>query len=373
MLRCPSLALAYGLVVSSLASAQVQAYLVDSDLDLLFRVDLGTGAATSIASTSNNNLTTPAGLEWREDTGELWTIDLIGGEVGTIHTTSGSFTPRFQTQQNGWQAIAWDPFTSRFYLAWGTPAIYALDPVSGVSSLLATNSTSMISCLDVDSTGDLFGLEFSTGFIVRIDKSTGIATRTVQTLAGFQGLGIDPSSGVWYASNSNIDGLYRIDPTTGAATWIGLHGSGIGFAKGLEVIGTPGLRVRGRGCTDATGAIFRMSASGVPRIGQSVSIGGIYAALAPYWLVGGVSDRNWLAIPLPLDLGPFGAIGCIVYASQDLVLGPLPNGGTITTTIPNQPAIVGTKTFWQGLQVDGAISRPLPMATSNLLEITILP
>ena len=75
------------IAIASLATAQA-AYLVDASLDQLFSVDTSTGAATFIASTANNGLGTPADLSYRSATGELWTIDLSGGELGTIDTTT---------------------------------------------------------------------------------------------------------------------------------------------------------------------------------------------------------------------------------------------------------------------------------------------
>jgi hypothetical protein len=60
--------LAFPLALSAQASS---AYLIDSNLDQLFSVDLTTGAATLIASTLNNGLGTPADLAWRAATQEL--------------------------------------------------------------------------------------------------------------------------------------------------------------------------------------------------------------------------------------------------------------------------------------------------------------
>src|SRR5690606_29224006 len=138
------------------------AYLVDSNLDQLYTVDLATGNTTLIASTNNNGLGTPAGLAWREDTAELWTIDLAGGEVGTIDVTNGTFTPVFQTNLSGWQAIAWDDFTRTFHLANQNGQNYVLDPATGTTTLLGASGASLITCSDVDAAGDLFGINFFT-------------------------------------------------------------------------------------------------------------------------------------------------------------------------------------------------------------------
>ncbi|MBK9384372.1 MAG: hypothetical protein IPN34_06060 [Planctomycetes bacterium] len=372
MLRLSAFAFLCAAASGSLSSAQVQSYLIDSNNDQLYSVDLTTGAATFIASTNNNNLGTPAGLAWREDTQELWTIDLAGGEVGTIDVATGNFTPVFQTNLSGWQGFAWDPTTGLYFLANQSNINYSLDSVTGTLTPFAASGASLITCLEVDGAGNLFGIEFSNRFIVQVDKTTGLATRTVQTIGGFQGLGIDPSTGAWYGANTNDDSLHRIDPTTGATTVIGVNGSGVTFAKGFDLVGAEGVRFLGRGCDDAAGVLFRMTTLGAPRLGQSFSIGGVYSTSVPYFLIGGISDQNWLGIQLPLDLGLLGATGCTLYTSQESVLGPLPQSGLLTSTIPNLPGLVGAKSFWQGLHIDGAIARPFPMATSNMAEVTIL-
>jgi len=368
MTRVLALGFCLAFAAAPSANSQVQAYLIDSNLDQLFSVDLATGAATFVASTSG--LGTAAGAEWRADTQQLWTVDLAGGAVGTIDVVTGLFSPVFQTGLSGWQAIAWDQTTQKYYLCNQSGITYVLDPATGITTPLGSTGFSLITCLDLDPAGDLYGIDFFNLNIVRIDKTTGAGTLISQTISGFQGLGID-SAGVWYGSNTNSDSLYTIDPTTGVATLIGAHGAGVQFGKGFDVVGSSGVRVRGRGCTDSTNTVFNMTTQGAPRLGQSFSIRGTYGAAVPYWLIGGISDQNWNGIVLPLDLGIVGGTGCSLYTSEELVLGPLPQGGGITATIPNSPILVGSRSFWQGFHIDAAIPRPLPVATSNYLEVTI--
>ena len=251
------------------ASAQVQAYLIDSTNDQLYTVDLATGAATFVASTANNGLSTPADLTWRASQNDLWTIDLSGGELGTIDVTNGTFNPVFQTNLSGWQGLAWDEATQRFYLANQNGMNYSLNPSSGSLTLLGSAGFSLITCLDTDATGNLFGIDFSTGTVVQVDKSTGAATQLSTTLAGFQGLGIDGASGTWYAANSNTDALHTVDPATGNEVQIGPNGGGVTFAKGFDLVdgssGAPTIyctaKVNSAGCTPAIGFLGSPSAS----------------------------------------------------------------------------------------------------------------
>src|SRR5262245_59060837 len=99
-----------GLLSFATPALAQQAYLIDSNLDQLFSVNLATGAATLIGSTLNNGLDTPAGLTWRADTQTLWTVDLSGGEVGTLNLLNGTFTQVFiANPTSGWQGIDWGP------------------------------------------------------------------------------------------------------------------------------------------------------------------------------------------------------------------------------------------------------------------------
>lgn len=224
---------------ASLAAQSTSGYLVDSNLDQLFSVDLATGAATLIAGTLNNGLDTPAGLTWRQATQELWTIDLNGGEVGTIDVLTGTFTAVFQTSLSGWQDIAWDAGNQVFFLANQNGNNYRLDPLTGTTTLLGAAGVSLITSLDIDATGALVGIDFN-GAVVSVDKATGAATTLSTTLGGFQGLGIDQTTGVWYGANTNTDALHTIDPLTGVNAVVGPNGAGVQFAKGFDLIDVGG-------------------------------------------------------------------------------------------------------------------------------------
>ncbi len=254
------------------ASAQVQAYLLDSNLDQLCAVDLATGAATLLASTANHGLDIPADLAWRGDTSELWTIDLSGGEAGTVDVATGTFTPRCQTGQSGWQGMAWDPATQLFYLSHQNGLCSVLDPASGATTLLGATGFSLIACLDVDGAGVLWGIDYSSGAIVRVDKSTGAGTAVATTIPGFQDLGIDAASGLWYGANTADDALHAIDPGSGAATLIGAHGAGVDFAKGFDLVDGACVTPYGTGCPGAGGFVPVLSMNGCPHAGQQTTL-----------------------------------------------------------------------------------------------------
>ncbi|HEY3484245.1 MAG TPA: hypothetical protein VGK49_02620, partial [Ilumatobacteraceae bacterium] len=229
------------------------AYCVDTNLDILYSLDLSTGAVTAIGSTLNNGMDTPADLCWKDDTSQLWTIDLAGGEAGTIDPTTGVFTSVWNTGVSGWQAMAWDHTQSQFYCHNQNGNLHRLDPVTGILTLVGTIPGALITAMDVDATGRLWALNFS-GSLVELDKNTGQALgATIPTsVINFQGMAIHPSSGVWYAISTLTDSLYTIDPSTGISTLIGPN-SGTQFVKGMTIEGSvpPGFATNttlGAGC-----------------------------------------------------------------------------------------------------------------------------
>jgi len=219
------------LVLAPAAAAQV-GYAVDSNLDQLISVDLATANVTLIGSTLNNGLETPAGLAWRPDTSELWVIDLGGGEVGTLDLNNATFTPVFMTNLSGWQGMAWDAARSLFILANQDDNTYVLDPATGVTTLVGNSTFGLITAMDFDPVGVLWGIDFS-GAIVQLDPISGVGTNAGTTIPAIQGLAID-NAGTWYAMSTNTDSLYTIDPTTGVETLIGMT-PGLQFVKGFEI------------------------------------------------------------------------------------------------------------------------------------------
>jgi len=352
-------------LLAALASAQ-NAYLVDSDLDQLFSVDLSTGAATLIASTANNGLGTPADATF-DDAGVLWTIDLAGGEVGPIDTTTGVFTPVFQTGQGGWQGMAWDPVGQVFYLANQTnPDLYVLDPVSGTTTLVGDTGVSLITALACDAGGNLWGIDFfSPSALVLIDKTTAAATPIGNSVVGIQGLSFD-AAGVLYGANTNDDSLYRIDIATAAGVLVGANGAGVTFAKGFAIeraVGTP-----------ATNTPYGSGCGGLTLSGMTRPITGTNWDLAltgtPAGTVVGVLALGTTGLNVPL--ASLGAPGCSLYTSPDF-LGtlflPIPTPA-FTLAIPASASFVGISVFGQG----GALApgfNALGLATSNGLEGTI--
>lgn len=366
-MRLPLLLTLAALAATHSLPAQ-RAFALDSNLDQLFSVDLATGAATLIAGTANNGLATPADLAWDNATDTLWTIDLSGGEVGTIDIVTGVFTPVYQTNLSGWQAMAWDPIAQKFYLNNQTnPDLYELDPATGLTTQIGDTQQGLITAMAIDAAGTLWGIEFSSGTLVTIDRTTAAATVVGTAISGIQGMGFAPG-GTLYGANTNTDSLYTIDTVTGTATLVGAHGAGIQFVKGFTIEGG-GISASGTGCRDSGGVQLAMTWSGTPALGNTIQIGCTVQNPNSFTLLFGLSNTSGPLGPLPYSLGGL-APGCTLYTSSELAVGPIPNGIQFPLTVPTLPSLVGASLYVQGIEIDTGLNA-LGIAFANYLAITI--
>jgi len=109
----------------------------------------------------------------------------------------------------------------------------------------------------------------------------------------------------------------------------------------------------GSGCDTANGTPG-LSGS-VPNIGTTLSLSFDNLGAAQGLLVAlGVSNTQWNALPLPLDLAAIGLPGCGLVASPDLIEFVQVTGGTAGygVPIPNQVTLVGFQLYCQGIVLD---------------------
>jgi hypothetical protein len=134
----------------------------------------------------------------------------------------------------------------------------------------------------------------------------------------------------------------------------------------------------GDGCAGAGGYVPAIgSTGGIPELGNSSfaialskTSGGGSAVL-----VLGASDSTWLGVPLPFDLAPFGAAGCLLRASGDVLIGvPVSGSGagaglaSVPTPIPANPSLSGGRAFAQWVPFDPILGG---IRVSNAATITI--
>ncbi len=208
-------------------------YVCDSDQDQLFTVDRESGGATFVGNTALNGLGTPAGLTWNGE--ELITIDLAGGELFSLNLQTGEPTLIGNTGISGWQGIASDPTNNgQLYAINQSNGFYRIAP-DGTPTLIANNVgfPTLITALEFDADGTLWGVSFSSGQYGTIDPESGQTTMRGTTITNIQGWDFDENGRLW-AENTTTDSLYRIDLESGQATLVGPHS--LLFGKGLAVV-----------------------------------------------------------------------------------------------------------------------------------------
>ncbi|MBK8095561.1 MAG: hypothetical protein IPK26_00530 [Planctomycetes bacterium] len=349
------------------------AWVIDSQLDQLFTLDLATGTPTLVGSTLNNGLDAPADLCWRDDTNEIYAVDLAGGEVGYFSTGTATFIVRWNTTISGFQALAWDAEERRFWLHNQANTLYSLDPTNGALTLIGGISGSpIITSLEVDAQGRLWALDSATGGVFEMNKTTGAATRRATTSTGMQGLAID-AVGNWFAVNAATDTLYRIDPVTGTATAVGPT-AGVPLAKGLAIAGTAAQR-GGTACADGAGSTRRLTWTGSSALGGTLQLG-VDAGASPMFalMMFGFSARQAGPLTLPAELTQFGAPGCRLYTGPDAMAGPIQTGTTLPVPMPSAPATVGMVVFTQATILDSSPgANAAGLAFSDLLRMIVVP
>ena len=131
----------------------------------------------------------------------------------------------------------------------------------------------------------------------------------------------------------------------------------------------------GTGCRDAGGTPNSLTFAGCPDRGTTLTLRMNVSPTAthPLLLVAGLSDQNWGTIPLPFNLGGFGAPACFIYTSQAAVLGPFPPAGGLATfplAIPQGNHLIGATVYFQFFNFELTLNPP-HISTSDYLTIVI--
>jgi len=270
--------------------------------------------------------------------------------------------------------MAWDHTSKLFYLHNQSDVLYTLDPVTGALVTIGTMAptTPLVTGLEVDAVGRLWGMDFSAGAILQIDKATGLEIARIPTpgLTQVQGFGIS-AEGVWYAVSTGTDSLYVVDDVTGTSVLIGAN-TGTQFAKGFVVTGSAVQR-GGQACADGAGTVRRMTWSGGSNLGNLVLHGCDAGAVPTVTFVAyGFSATQVGPFSLPLDMGMFGAPGCHLYQSLEAIGGPVPTGSQLAFVVPNNPGMVGISVYVQCPILDTSASpNAAGLAFSDALKFTI--
>lgn len=119
--------------------------------------------------------------------------------------------------------------------------------------------------------------------------------------------------------------------------------------------GEAGYQFFGPGCAGALGVPGNVATTR-PRLGQTLSVDLNRLPVNATFMILGFSRTSSVFGPLPLDLGPFGAPGCLARISPDAALLVLGTGNTATWNlpIPNAAALLCVQFLTQGLALDPA-------------------
>ncbi|MBK8974729.1 MAG: hypothetical protein IPM29_02275 [Planctomycetes bacterium] len=190
---------------------------------------------------------------------------------------------------------------------------------------------------------------------------------------------------VWGPINgaqASIEDRWLSSPTVyrgsfdGGRTWNGPYtGKSWKFRVWCHPLGPPAVNTFGLGCIGSTGSTPQIGATGLPRLGQSLTLT-LDGALprAQTWLCLGFSDTLWAgAIPLPHELLAQGAPGCFVLVDLMVVSAVRADGrgsASLAISMPTHPALVGYGFYAQWLAAD-ASANGLGLVTSDAAVVTL--
>jgi hypothetical protein len=184
---------------------------------------------------------------------------------------------------------------------------------------------------------------------------------------------------VLFAAAGDIDGDSFPDLVLAESNITGLFSGPPGRVQ-LWSLRPAGVSTFGSGCPLAGGVLPRIGATFVPRLGQNFAINlSQVPDQRPAALVLGLSDTAWAGTPLPLPLSSFGAPGCQLFVSIDVLVGTVTAAAgmgraaaSVVLALPPQPAVVG-QTFYAQWGVGNDPGAASFIAGTQGLRIVIQP
>lgn len=129
----------------------------------------------------------------------------------------------------------------------------------------------------------------------------------------------------------------------------------------------------GNGCMGSQGVVG-LRGTAPPRLGATATaeVTNLLPGATIALMTTGLSNATWAFGSLPAILTPYGLTGCRIYQSADVFLViPAAGGiGTWTFNTPNNPVLVGSRFYQQGLSIDPG-HNPAGLVTSNALTSVI--
>ena len=99
------------------------------------------------------------GMDFTPDASVLWAIDFTAQTIGTVDQSTGVYTPSASIQGGCCvKALTIDPASGAFYVSRDDRYVYAIDPATGVTTLIAAGAAigAQITAMAADCNGRLF-------------------------------------------------------------------------------------------------------------------------------------------------------------------------------------------------------------------------
>ena len=289
------------------------------------------------------------------------------------NATYGRFDPT-NNQVQVWNApsgsrpygIAPAPDGSLWIALFGTNKLGRVDVTTGALALFDLPSTAARPRrLVVANDGRVYYADFARGYLGRLDPLTRQVRewRSPGTNPQPYGIWTGTDSRIWFnTSGANL--MVAFDPrneqmqtvaipTSGnivrhmtwdaprGRLWLALSGTGRLGEIQLDVP-TTGY---GSACAGSLG-LPALTTSGLPRMGETFTLGVANTAAPAGVLFLGESDALWNGVPLPIDLGFLGAPACAVHAAWSIVVYSGP-AGLVPLPVPLVPELGGARLYFQ--------------------------
>lgn len=182
------------------------------------------------------------------------------GVLLTLNPNNGAGTTLGAVNYDELTGIALRPSNNLIYGTQATSVATTLlrvDAQTGEAYPLVKVPVSNMRAIAFDRNDDLYGAQFTTGKIYRVNLATGDTTAMGNTkLTLLTGLAINPLDGALWCSRASGQSLYTIDKATGATTLVG--NTGVNAIADLEF--------------DATGNLFGLAGFGPSAVSDFVQI-----------------------------------------------------------------------------------------------------
>ena len=203
-------------------------YMVDSDTDRLYTVNVTTGVATALPNglgvTDSTGLASHGGVLYMVDSGtdRLYTVNVTTGVATALPNALGVALPLGLASHGGILYMV-DSDTDRLYTVNVTTGVATALP----NALGVTNPSGLAS-----HGGVLYMVDSGTDRLYTVNVTTGVATALPNALGVASPLGLASHGGILYMVDILTDRLYTVNVTTGVATALP-NGLGVTDSTGL--------------------------------------------------------------------------------------------------------------------------------------------